>query len=256
MGTPASPPRRPNRELALFLAGVILVAAVSLGVVVLGPLGTRTSVLASAGTNLVLAPFSSGFGLLLNYSWGWGAYLKGSWVATVDTAVTVVPALQCYHCPLFQIYGVHGLAGTLNYTFGGLGREYPNMTIGFGSSAPDIVHVTEAIEVVYPPMTVLYPAGTTLSGTGLVLASFTVRIPGAFLVGSWKAVNTTMWAYNGTPADLTNCAGWPIDSPPIAYQDSLNQFLTPGTYSVGSAQCSTRPWTITITATIGYFSSG
>jgi len=235
------------------VSAIVVFAVVSATLLTLPPETLSAGVLMPAGDAVQLRPSAYGYLATLNFSWGWGAILEGSWAATADTVVTVWPRLNCVYCPLIRSYGVIGTSGTFNYTFGGPGQQFPDMTIAFHSSLPDTVHALESIRVAYPPFTALLAAGTVLSGTGPRAFSFHVNSPGAYLVGAWTGVNTTLWSYAGTPPSDTNCGAWPADSPSYVYEDTINNYLTPGDYSIGVAMCSTRPWNVTVTATIGFF---
>ena len=39
----------------------------------------------------------------------------------------------------------------------------------------------------------------------------------------------------------------------MVYGGSFNEYLMPGPHAVGVQQCSTLPWTVTVTVTIGIF---
>lgn len=247
--------RVPRWFLVTVVAGVVVVAAVSAAILTLPAPASQGAFALPAGTLVYLKPTTQGYVASYGFSWGWGGYLEGSWRATANTTVFVRPYINCFHCPLMRIFSMSGTSGTFNLTFGGTGWEYPNMTLSFSSASHDVVEVLRTIQVVYPPLTVLYPAGTVLNGTGFRIRSFDVHSPGAFLVGAWTAVNTTLWSYEGTPQEETNCGSWPPYAPPQVYDDSFTAYLMPGPHAVGVMQCSTRPWTVTVTVTIGIFYS-
>ncbi len=242
----------PRIVVASVLAGIVVFAALSAVILTL-PEQPPGTVFAPAGTVIPLEPSAEGYAAAYNFSWGWGGYVTGSWRSTAATTVTVRPRLECFHCPLMGIYVASGTSGRFNFTFGGTGWEYRNMTLAFSSAIPETIRVTRTIELVYPPMTILYPAGTVLTGPDLQARPFDVVSPGAFLVGAWSAVNTTLLAYDGTPQEPASCVGWGTYTAPAANWGSFNTYLMPGPHAVGVALCSTQPWTVTVTTAIGIF---
>lgn len=243
------------RSLAVILVTFAVgIAGVAVEFLVLPSEAARGALPIPSGTVMGLSPTHGLFAVEFDFSWGSGAHLQGSWVASTNTSVSVGPRLTCTFCPLMRIDFVHGTEGTFNETFGGPGQDYSNMSIAFTSRLPDAILIVQTVEVRYPPVTAILPAGTVLSGTGLQVYTFNVSAPGAFLVGASTSINTSLWIYsNSTVQEPSNCAPWPPNTPPFVYKDTYNAYLTPGSYAIGSGICSTRPWTITVTQTVGIF---
>lgn len=251
---PDAPRRLPRRIWVVLVVVVIAIAAFSLGALLLSPQASPPSLPLALGTDLVLSQWAPGYYWAEEYfSWTAGGYLRGSWTATNETIVDVVPRLNCESCPNYRIYELTGTSGTFDYSYGSPNSNYPNMVIQFRSSGPDTVHITSPVEVIYPTIFPILAAGFQRSGIGPWNVTFTVGSPGAYLVGSFTAVNTTLWSYVDLPQEPINCGGWTADAPPAHYDGGFNYFFQPGVHAVGVMPCSTRAWSFTVVSTIGYF---
>ncbi len=254
MGAPAvAPPRLSRRVVVFVIAASLAAVAFDVGLWLSTPRASGGALPLPAGTVVQLSPGLGGFSASFNFSWGPGGYLEGAWASVANVAAFAMPRLSCDFCPFFRIYMSSGQTGSLNDSFGGDGNSYPNMSLTFRSGASASVWIVRPIRVVYPPLTTILAKGTQLAGTETKGYNFTVHSPGAFLTGAWTAVNTTFWPYPATTQWPTECAPWPADSPPLYYEDSLSGYLAPGNYTLSVDLCVGRPWTVTVTETIGIF---
>ncbi len=249
----ASPPRLSRRVLVFVIAASLAATAFDVGLWLSTPRASAGTLPLPAGTALQLAPGPGGFSAGFDFSWGPGGYLEGAWASVANVTAFVLPNLSCVYCPFFRISMSSGRAGLLNESFGGDGNTYPNMSLTFRSGVPVAVWIVRPVRVVYPPLTTILAKGTELAGTGTEGYNFSVHAPGAFLTGAWTAVNTTFWAHPIATEGPTECVPWPADSPPLYYEASLNGYLVPGNYTLSVDLCVGRPWTVTVTETIGIF---